>query len=297
MYRKLIILLLLVIPLRFFAQELNCRVGISAPQIPDITNEEKENMRKAIEEFVRNYKWTDNTYEEFEKIEVSISIILTKKNSSTTFTGSFQFVATRPVYNSTYASQTFSFFEEAVTFNFEESQVLDFDENTFTNNLTSVLAFYSYIIIGIDYDSFSKNGGSKYFQKAQNVVNAAQGSADGGWASTKRDNRYWLVENILNSSYSGFRSCLYIYHRLGLDVMHKDIPGSRKQIYNALVELEKVYKQKPNCYILTIFFYAKKDELINIFSEGQPAEISEAVTLLKKMDPGNASDYDKLIRK
>lgn len=298
MIRHILLAIFFVSPLLIFSQELNCRVSVTYSQeILDFTEEDKNNMENTIRDFMNSYKWTDIIIGDEEKIEMSVKLSITQKKSTASYVASFQILANRPVYNSTYTSQLFSHIEEGVPFTFEEFEVIEFDENAFTSNLSSVLAFYTYIVLGLDFDSFSKNGGNAFYQQAQNVVNAAQGQADKQWLSMDKEGRYWLIENILNSSYRGFRDCMYTYHRLGMDIMSKDVAAGRKEILVALNELYNVYKAKPNSLILTMFFFAKSEELQDIFSEGQASEISEAVTLLKKMDPGNASDYEKMLKK
>ena len=207
-----------------------------------------------------------------------------------------QVQTSRPVYNSTYTTTLFNHVDDKVSFQYEENEPIEFSENSFVSNLSSILAYYAYIALGLDYDSFAPNGGVEFFQKAQNVVTVAQANDESGWSSTSRDDktRYWLVENLLNSSYSYFHTAMYKYHRLGLDVMFEKPEEGRKEVYNAVSELEKIFRQKPSSYLLTAFFYAKKDEIVQMYSEGNPDEKNRMVTLAKKLNPANVTEYEKI---
>lgn len=279
-----------------FAQELHCRVNIQYNEIANADKDMYNTLRSTIEDFMNSQVWTTQTFEEQEKIEVKLSLRITAQ-SSKNFTGTLQVQSSRPVYNSTYTTTLFNHVDDKISFQYEENEPLEFSENAFVSNLSSTLAYYAYLVIGLDFDSFSPNGGMEYFQKAQNVVTAAQANDEAGWSSSSRDDktRYWLVENLLNSTYSSFHTAMYKYHRLGLDVMYDKPEEGRKEVYNGVAELEKVFKQKPSSYLLTAFFYAKKDEIIQMYSEGNPDEKNRMVTLAKKLNPSNINDYEKIL--
>ena len=279
-----------------FAQELRCRVNIQYNEIANADKDMYNTLRSSIEDFMNSQVWTTQTFEEQEKIEVKLSLRITAQ-SSKNFTGTLQVQSSRPVYNSTYTTTLFNHVDDKISFQYEENEPLEFSENAFVSNLSSTLAYYAYLVIGLDFDSFSPNGGMEYFQKAQNVVTAAQANDEAGWSSSSRDDktRYWLVENLLNSTYSSFHTAMYKYHSLGLDVMYDKPEEGRKEVYNGVAELEKVFKQKPSSYLLTAFFYAKKDEIIQMYSEGNPDEKNRMVTLAKKLNPSNINDYEKIL--
>ena len=279
-----------------FAQELRCRVNIQYNEIANADKDMYNTLRSSIEDFMNSQVWTTQTFEEQEKIEVKLSLRITAQ-SSKNFTGTLQVQSSRPVYNSTYTTTLFNHVDDKISFQYEENEPLEFSENAFVSNLSSTLAYYAYLVIGLDFDSFSPNGGMEYFQKAQNVVTTAQANDEAGWSSSSRDDkaRYWLVENLLNSTYSSFHTAMYKYHRLGLDVMYDKPEEGRKEVYNGVAELEKVFKQKPSSYLLTAFFYAKKDEIIQMYSEGNPDEKNRMVTLAKKLNPSNINDYEKIL--
>ena len=279
-----------------FAQELRCRVNIQYNEIANADKDMYNTLRSSIEDFMNSQLWTTQTFEEQEKIEVKLTLRITAQTSKN-FTGTLQIQSSRPVYNSTYTTTLFNHVDDKITFQYEENEPLEFSENAFVSNLSSTLAYYAYLVIGLDFDSFSPNGGIEYFQKAQNVVTTAQANDEAGWSSSSRDDktRYWLVENLLNSTYTSFHTAMYKYHRLGLDIMYEKPEDGRKEVYNAIAELEKVFKQKPSSYLLTAFFYAKKDEIVQMYSEGNQDEKNRIVALVKKLNPSNINDYEKIL--
>lgn len=278
------------------AQEFRCRVNIQYNEIANADKDLFNTLRSSIEDFMNAQSWTGHSYEEQEKIELKLNLRITGQ-SSKNFSGTLQVQSYRPVYNSTYTTMLLNHVDDKVSFQYEENEPIEFSENSFVSNLSSILAYYAYISLGLDYDSFSSNGGIEFYQKAQNVVTSAQANDESGWSSSSRDDktRYWFIENLLNSSFSAFHAALYKYHRLGLDVMYDKPEEGRKQVYNAITELEKVYKQKPSSYLLTAFFYAKKEEIVQMYSEGNPDEKSRITTVVKRLNPANITDYDKIL--
>lgn len=279
-----------------YSQELRCRVSVQYSDIPDADKELFNNLSKTIEEFMNTRVWTDNKFEEHEKIEMRLNLRITKQFSNKNFAGTLQIQSNRPVYNSTYATTIFNHVDEKFNFQFEENQTIELSETSYISNLSSVLSFYAYIVLGLDFDTYSPQGGALYFQKAQNIASAANASNESGWLTNEKENRYWLIENLLNSTYAGYRSALYLYHRQGLDIMHDKTADGRKQIMEAVAELEKVYRVRPSALLLNVFFLAKKDEIIQIFTEGTSEEKQRINTLAKKLNPANAAEYDKLIK-
>jgi len=279
------------------AQELRCRVTMQYNEIGDADKDYFNALQKSIEEFMNSQIWTNKSFEEFEKIDMKMNFKISKKLSNTAYQGTIQIQSSRAVFNSTYTSPMLNHVDEKIIFEYEENQSIEFSENSYVSNLSHTLAYYAYIVIGLDFDSFSLNGGTEYFQKAQQLVDAGRSQNDSEWGTTNKEGRYWLVENLLNSTYSGFRNAMYTYHRLGLDIMHAKPDEGRKNITKAIQELQKVYKLKPGALILRVFFYAKKSEIINVYSEAQPDEKALVVGLLKQMNPANANDYDKILAK
>ena len=279
------------------AQELRCRVLVQHSDIASGNRELFQEMQRNIEDFMNSRVWTEIPFEEFEKIDMRLNIRITQQISNRNFTADFQIQANRPVFNSTYTTTLFNHVDENITFEYDENQTIEFAENSFISNLSSVLAFYAYIVLGLDADSFAPNGGSNYFQKAQQVASSATSYSTSEWGpSSNRENRYWLVENILNTSFSGFRSAMYLYHRQGLDIMHDKPAEARRTIIKALEELDQVHRARPGAFLLSVFFYAKRAELIQIFSESMQDEKNQSVTLLKRLNPANVNEYDRILK-
>ena len=278
------------------AQELNCQVSINSQQVQISDKTKFQTLQKDIYEFMNNRQWTNRKFEIQERIECSIYITFNKNTSGDYYTGDIQIQSSRAVFRSSYNSVMINLRDNDFDFTWVEHDPLDFQINSFTNNLTSVLAYYAYIIIGTDFDSFSLNGGNIYFNDAQTIVNNAQNARESGWKSFEgQKNRYWYVENLLNSSYSDFREFSYSYHRLGLDLMYDNTSKARVAILGSLKLLQKVHRNRPGLYIMNTFIDAKRDEFIGIFSEGQPNERAQAKTILSEIDPAHSGDYQKMV--
>ncbi|MFC2104495.1 DUF4835 family protein [Bacteroidota bacterium] len=278
------------------SQELRCNIQVVSSQIQGTNKQVFQTLQTAIYEFMNNYAWTNHVYSNEERIECNIIINL-QSHSGDEFNGSIQVQSRRPTYNTSYNTTILNFKDDDVRFNYVEFEPLEFSVNEHISNLTSILAYYAYVIIGLDYDTFSMMGGTEFFQKAELIVNNAQNTPEKGWkAFESRKNRYWLIENILNDRYKGLREFLYRYHRLGLDVMESKEAVGRAEIAESLNLLQKIYRQKPDPYL---FFYdlvmsAKSDELINIFSESFMAEADRVYTTLVEIDPARADKYKKI---
>jgi hypothetical protein len=296
--RKLILSLFILSGVPLCAQELNCAVQVLSPQIQG-TAEKKifETLQTSVFEFMNNTKWTKDVFQLDERIECSITITISDKLSSDEFKGSIQVQSRRPVYKSGYNSTMFNWSDNDFQFKYLEYQAMDFSETTHMNNLTSVLAYYAYVILGIDYDSFSLNGGTPFFQKAQTIVSNAQNAPEKGWrAIESTKNRYWIIENMLNPTFSPLRECVYVYHRTGLDVLVSDKETGRATIAESLKLLKKVHSDRPGSFNLQLFFNAKSDELVNVFSVSFPDEKSRVVNILNEVDPANSNKYQKILQ-
>jgi len=292
--------LVLTISGKLFSQELNCNIQIRQPQTAGVSTTLYQNMQKQVYEFVNNTKWTNHQLDYRERIECSILINITSVNGNR-YTSTIQVISNRPVYDASIETPIINYKEDDNMFEFEyfENMNMEFNENRHSSNLTSVLAFYAYIIIGLDYDTFSSEGGTEYYRKAQKISNNAQGSNDKGWRAfeaRKQDNRYYLIENLLNSKYSGVRRAMYRYHRFGLDVMTDKLENGRTEIAGSLRQLLMVARQTPNLFIIKLFFDAKFDEIINVFSPAFPSEKTKVYDILKEVDPAHISQYEKLTK-
>ncbi len=278
------------------AQELNCSVSILTPQIQASDKTIFETLQTSIREFMNNRSWTNDQYLNQERIECSIIITISERIGVDDFKANIQIQSRRPVYKSSFNSPLFNHQDNDVTFKYLQDQVLEFDEANIYSNLTAVLAYYAYLIIGLDYDSFSKDGGTPYFVKAQTVVNNAARLPDRGWKAFENSrNRYWITENMLNSSFSPLRSTMYNYHRNGLDKMSDNAIDARQAITESIKELRKVFSDKPNSFLMQIFFNAKADEIVNIYSQAQIDEKNQVIPVLSLVDPANSLKYQAIL--
>lgn len=295
--RKILIIFISLLPFGGAAQELKCSVSVNASQIQTSDAGIFKDMENAIEQFMNGRKWTNDTYKNHEKIICNFLITITKMPAIGNFSASVQVQSARPVFNSNYNSLLFNFADREWEFEYIESMPLEYNDNTFTGNLTSMLAFYAYLIIGLDYDSFSELGGTPYFQRALSVVNNAQQSNMPGWqALGSNRNRYWIIENLNNPQMADLRKAIYHYHRNGLDTFEADPDKSREVILNGLRDIKKVRDINPNAILLVSFFDAKGKELSNIFSDGNIQVRRQAYDIITAIDPSNRSNYEKILQ-
>lgn len=279
------------------AQELNCIVNINSTQIQTSDRGIFDDMKVSIEQFMNGRKWTNDAFKNHEKINCTLLITITKMPAIGNFSASVQVQSARPVFNSNYSSLVFNFADRDWEFEYIESLPLEYNDNTFTTNLTSMLAFYAYIILGFDYDTFSELGGTTYFQRALTVVNNAQQSPRPGWQQLGSNrNRYWLIENIINPQMQELRKAMYSYHRLGLDTFDKDPDNSRRVILAGLKEILKIRAINPNAILLVSFLDAKSAEVANVFSDGNIQIRREAYDVITTIDPTNSTLYGKIIQ-
>jgi len=298
MNKLVLILAFFFFSLSLIAQELECQVSISSQQIPGTDKRVFESLQTALYEFINNRKWTNYTFRSEEKIECTMLITVTERVGADEFKGTINLVLRRPVLNSAYNSVLLNTIDKDFQFRYVEFQPLDFSDNSFTSNLTSVVAYYAYIYLGLYFDSFSQNGGTDLFNKAQDIVNAAQNATETGWKGFEsQKNRYWLVQNYLNPSNSAIRDFYYKFHRLGLDVMYEKLDAGRSAITESLDDLKTMYDAKPDLYALQLILDAKRDEFINIYSDQRvpPMEKTNVVNLLKEIDPANGSKYQVIL--
>ena len=277
------------------AQELRCNVSVSATKITGSNRMVFQSMQRDLYEFMNNRKWTDHKFKNNEKIECNIHINLDQQISSDQYKGTIQIQSKRPVYGSSYNTTVLNIKDNNFQCSYKEFQPIEFDETSNTDNLTSILAYYAYVIIGMDYDSFSPEGGTEYFTKAQQIVTNSQNINAKGWKSFESDyNRYWLINNILNKAYSPFRECIYAYHRKGLDRMSENPDDGRAEVAESLRSIQKVFRSRPTLYILRVFFDSKSQELIQVFSKSFPDEQNRVYNILSECDPSNANKYNSI---
>jgi hypothetical protein len=297
MIRKLVFLLIICLPAFSNAQEFMCQVSINSQQVEGTDKKVFQTLQSALYEFVNNRKWTNYNYKTEERIECSIMITITERPSSDQFKAKVNVVLQRPVYKTSYNTNLLNLVDKDFDFKYVEFEPLDYNDDAFTSNLTSMVAYYVYIMLGYDADSFSRFGGTAYFEKARGVVNAAQNAPERGWKAFENlRNRYWLVENMLNSTYGPFREGLYTYHRLGLDLMSDNMDLGRSGVNECLEDVQKVNREKNGLYAIQLFIDAKRDELINIYSQAAPMDKTKTVNILKEIDPANSSKYQQIMQ-
>jgi hypothetical protein len=298
MKKILILLALFLLSVHSFSQELNCQISVNTPQLTGTDRRVFESMQSAIYEFMNNRKWTRYNFRTEERIECTILLTINDRMGTDDFKGILNLVLRRPVYNSVYNSTLLNWVEKDLQFRYVEFQPLDYSDGTYTSNLTSTLAYYAYVFLGLYFDSFSPYGGSPFLQKAQEVVNAAQNASESGWKGYEsQKNKYWMVENYLNPSNSELRNFSYKFHRLGLDQMYEKVDQGRNEITESIDMLKSLYDEKPDLFALQLILDAKRDEFVNIYSDQRvpPVEKTSIVNILKEIDPANGSKYQTIL--
>ncbi|RYG07526.1 MAG: DUF4835 family protein [Chitinophagaceae bacterium] len=277
------------------AQELNTRVQILAPTVNNANRRNLDVLQNTIRDFMNNNKWTTETYLPQERIDCNLVINITAWDGNAGYTAEAQIQSSRPVFGSSYSTTLLNMSDKDFTFSFNEGQAVDFSDQNFLNNLSSLLGFYAYTIIGLDKDSFSKMGGTPYYQKALNLINLAQTAGGKGWRPVDGlRNRYWLNENLLNNSFKGLRTFIYEYHLNGLDKMQSNVNTGTKSILSSLNDLKQFDKQKLGSIFPNIYFAAKADEITNVLSLADPQDKMKAYNLLVDIDAPNTVKYDGL---
>jgi hypothetical protein len=273
------------------AQQLNCTVQVNADKIGSTNNQVFRTLEKSVNEFVNKTDWTGESYKQNEKINCSMVITLNSYDSNQ-FSATIQVESSRPIFNSTYSSPVFNFNDKDFSFRYVEFENLNFNPSTYDSNLVSVLAFYSYMILGVDADTYTLYGGKQWFDIAQQIVTVAQQSGTKGWSqSDGNQNRFFLVNDVLSGTYDAFRDTMYQYHREGLDNMTKDVKASKEKILESIIILSGIYKVRSNAFLTRVFFDAKVDEIVSILSGGPKVTVSETIETLNRISPLNSSKW------
>jgi hypothetical protein len=281
------------------AQELNCKLTVNAQKINGVDPSVFKTMENALSEFMNSRAWTTDVFSAEEKIDCSIFILIDNSPGQDVYNAKITIQCSRPVFNSTYSSPMFNYIDNDCVLTYVQNQALDFGTTQYNSNLTSILGFYAYVLIGMDYESFGKGGGAKYFAQAEQVMNNVPTNAPDakGWRPFDGTrNRYWLINNLQSSKYDLFKQVLWDYHFAGMDNFYDKPELARQNIINALDKLERIGNDNPNAMLLAIFFQAKSDELVGIFSGAEQGEKVKALNYLRKLDPSNSSKYDKIVK-
>jgi hypothetical protein len=293
--KYLIIFCLLIFAQAVHSQDINARVQILAPQLANSNQRILDILESSIKDFLNNKRWSADALQPLERIDCNFVITITDWDGNSNFKAEAQIQSNRPIYNSSYSSTILNISDKDFGFTFSEGQPLDFSELNYISNLSSLIAFYAYIITGMDYDTFSKFGGSPYFEKAQTVLDNAQAAPNTGWKAFENlRNHFWIMENLMNKSYNPIRESLYTYHREGMDVMAENQTKGRKAILSVIPQLQKIDRQKQGSILNQIFFSAKADELIKILSAAEAQDKIKAYNALSVIDPANSLKYEIL---
>jgi len=292
--KKIVSIFLLLFVSVLQAQQLNCTVQVNSDKIASTNNQIFKNLQKSISDFVNKTDWTGEAYRQNEKINCSMVVIINSYDSNQ-FSATLQVESTRPIFNSTYASPVFNYNDKDFNFNYIEFENLNFNPATFDSNLVSVLAYYSYMILGFDGDTYSLNGGKNWFETAQQIVTVAQQSGYTGWnQGSGIQNRYFLVNDILSGTFDAFRTAQYKYHREGLDTMTSDLKSAKSKIIESINTLNDIYKVRPNAFLTRVFFDAKVDEIVSILSGGPNVPLSETIDTLNRLSPLNSNKWSTI---
>jgi len=293
--RKILALILFLAAKLTLAQELNCKVTINADQIQTSDRSVFKDMERSFAAFLNSRKWTNDTYKTYEKINCTIFLNIGRMPSIGNFVANAQITAARPIYGTNYETVLLNFADREFEYSYIESQPMEYNDNAYISNLTSLLAFYAYTILAVDYDSFSEMGGNPFVQKMLLVVNNAQGSNSPGWdALGTNRSRYALLESMNNPQQADIRKGSYKYHRIALDNYQKDPSQSQEQILDVIRSIKKIYGVFPTSVLVSSFFDAKFNELANVFSESSLNVKREAYDILTSVDP-KRTVYQKII--
>jgi len=291
---KYIVVLFVLISGSISAQELNATVDFNTSQVGATNQQVFKTLKKALTEFLNNTKWTDKTFKKNEKISCSFFFNITSFDNVNKFEGSLQVQASRPVYNSTYSTSILNINDKEVKFEYTEFQNLNFNINSYDSNLLSVIAFYANMIIGIDADSFQLEGGNKAYENASTIVALAQITQEKAWTSNGTQNRYYLVNDIIAPTFLPFRKALYEYHFGALDIMANSPKDGKENIKKALKTLTEVASVRPNAYLTRVFFDAKSDEILSVFTDGPKTDVTQVIESLNRLSPTNSSKWSQI---
>lgn len=299
--KKIFVLIALVFSANCWAQEIKCTVKVNSDQIQGTNKSVFESLEQSISDYINNNRWTNLTFAEYERIDCSMMIIVNSIDNGL-FSCEMQLQSRRPVYGTSYMTPTINFKDNSFVFTYQEFDRIEYQQNTFTTNLTAMLAYYCYLILGIDFDSYQRLGGTPFFQMCEQIVTMAQGASLNGTEATgwkafdSNRNRYALINNLNDEAFKKYREYFYEYHRLGLDMMSQNVANGRAKIAQNIDVLKEANRARPATYVINTFLDAKSDELVNIFSKGTDEEKKKVYELLMDIDPTRQSTYEKILK-
>lgn len=294
------IVLFFCVSVSVLAQEILATVKVDASRVQNLEKQIFDDMEQNIKQFLNNRKWTNDKFTQAEKIKMNVDISFLSQEGIGKYKGTIQIKSSRPIYNAGYETILFNHLDKEFNIEYQQYQTIEFNDNTFTNHLSSILAFYTYLVLAMDYDSFGKMGGNVFLEKAQLVLSNANGQKESAWENLAGSNsRYWLFENLNSPQFKDFREATYVYHRLGFDSMTKNVKenlleDSRGKMLDALDLVKKCFDTRPNSALLRTFFNTKENEFVQVFSEATTREKIKIYELLKTMNPTNLDKYEKL---
>jgi hypothetical protein len=275
------------------AQQLNCTVTVNSETLGNANLQVFKTLETSLNEFINKTDWNGQIMKQSEKINCSMYITILSNNADQ-FTATLQVQSSRPIYNSSYSSPVLNYNDKDFSFRYTEFENLLFNPTVFESNLVSVISFYSYVILGMDQDTFLLESGSPNFEIAQNITDVAQQSSYKGWSQIDgNQNRYFLISDMLSGSFSAVRKTAFDYHS-GLDLMAKDLKSAKERIKISLIDLAKLNSSKPNAFLTRIFFDAKSDEILSVFSGGPSITVSDLINSLNRTSPLNASKWEMI---
>ena len=293
--RKYLLLVALLYSFLGWSQELNCTVTVNSDQVNQTNQQIFQTLERSLNDFVNKTKWTNRIYRENEKVNCRMFITVTQFENNS-FAANIQIQSSRPVYNASYESPIFNYKDNDFNFSYIEFQPLVYNENVFESNLIAVIAYYAYVILGLDADTFSLEGGTELFKKAQQVVTQAQGTSFAGWnqSATSNRTRFVLIDNLLSNTFREYRIAMYNYHRKGLDILGDNNSTGKQVISGSMRLFETLIKRRPNAFLIQIFFDAKAEEIQNIFSDGPKVDIVSLKETLNRVAPFYASTWNEI---
>jgi len=291
--RNLVVVFFFLIGITVNSQQLNCTITVNSQQITNVNQQIFKTLQSSLTDFVNKTDWTGQVMKQNEKINCSIYITLTS-GSTDQFSGTIQVQSSRPIFDSSYSSPVFNFNDKDFNFRYVEFENLIYNPNAFDSNLVSVIAYYCHVILGLDADSFVENSGTPFLDAAQNIASMAQQSGYKGWSQSEGNlNRYFLISDLLSPTFKEIRSASFQYHS-ALDGMTKDLKVAKEKVKSAVIGLKNVHSVRPNAFLTRVFFDAKSDEIVSIFSGGPSISITDLVDNLNRVSPMNSSKWSTI---
>ena len=289
----IIVFILLNTTLLSNAQDVIASISVSSRSVEGTDRAIYDEMQKSLNDMVNGRAWTPYQLKQNERFRIRLMINITERRSDTEFDAEINVAMSRIAFNSSYESPILNFIDKRVHFYYNQFEPVEFIESTYTNNLVSVVAYYIYYALGLQFDTFQPSGGQEFFSKANNIVQVAQSSRESGWNSQDGDrSRFWLTEYILSPTYRGLRTFMYQYHRQGLDAMADNLEGGRTHVLRAIEELKRVYEERPGMYVTQMIIDTKRDEIINIFRGASDNDKKTVINIMKQIDPANSNKYE-----